>query len=80
MDPRPKIDMGHAYYGLLEQSQRYNPGQDRGTGRVLHPGAGELLPDHFLELDRNSDGVIDPFERAVSRLHIDRDLSNRHWE
>lgn len=76
MDPRPKIDMGRAHYGLLEQSQRYKPGQDRGTGRVLHPRAGELLHDHFLELDRNSDGVIDPFERAVSRLHIDRDLPN----
>lgn len=76
MDPRPKIDMGRAYYGLLEQSQRYNPGQDRGTGRVLHPQTGELLSDHFLELDRNSDGVIDPFERAVSRLHIHRDLHN----
>jgi hypothetical protein len=80
MDPRPKLDMDRAYYGLLEQSQRYNPEQDRGTGRVLNPQAGELVPDHFLELDRNSDGVIDPFERAVSRLHIDRDLPNRHWE
>ena len=69
-----------SYYGILEQPQRYDPSRDRRTGRAPNPQAGELLHDHFQELDKNHDGMIDPFERAVSRLDIDRDLSNRQWE
>lgn len=72
----PKADL--SYYGLLEQPQRYDPNRDRRTGRVLNPLTSELLYDHFPELDRNRDGVIDPLERAVGRLGMGRDLSNQH--
>jgi hypothetical protein len=37
----------------------------------------DLQADHFQELDRNQDGVLDPLERAVGRLDIERDLNNR---
>jgi hypothetical protein len=68
------------YYGLLEGPQRYDP-------RRNHPGAGvpdsnnpELTHDHFQELDKNHDGMIDPFERAFGRLDMDRDVSNHQRE
>jgi hypothetical protein len=44
---------------------------------VPNPAARELQVDHFQELDRNQDGVLDPLERTVGRLDIERDLSNR---
>lgn len=72
------MDLTH--YGILEQPGRYNLGRDPRTGRVLNPQAGELLQDHFLELDRNRDGAIDPFERALGRPDIDRDLNHRQRE
>lgn len=75
---KPKPDL--SYHGLLEQPQRYDPSRDRRAGRALNPQAGELLHDHFQELDRNHDGMIDPFERAFGRLDMDRDVSNRQWE
>jgi len=74
----PKPDL--SYHGILEQPQRYDPSRDRRAGRAPNPQAGELLHDHFQELDKNHDGRIDPFERALGRLDIDRDLSNRQWE
>ena len=69
-----------SYHGILEQPQRYNTSRDRRTARAPHPLAEELLGDHFNELDKNRDGVIDPFERILGRLHIDRDMTNRQWE
>jgi hypothetical protein len=47
---------------------------------MISPLAGELQLDHFTELDRNHDGAIDPFERALGRLDLDRDLHSRQWE
>jgi hypothetical protein len=75
---QPKPDL--SYHGILEQPQRYNPSRDRRTGRAPNPQAGEILHDHFQELDKNRDGMIDPFERAFSRLDMDRDVSNHQWE
>lgn len=76
VQPKPNL----SYHGILKQPQRYDPSRDRRTGRLPNPQAGELLHDHFQELDKNHDGLIDPFERAFGRLDIDRDLSNRQWE
>jgi hypothetical protein len=75
---QPKPDL--SYHGMLEQPQRYNPSRDRRAGRAPNPQAGEILHDHFQELDKNRDGVIDPFERAFGRLDMDRDVSNHQWE
>lgn len=75
---QPKPDF--SYHGILEQPQRYDPSRDRRAGRAPNPQAGELLHDHFQELDKNYDGMIDPFERAFGRLDIDHDLSNRQWK
>ena len=69
-----------SYHGMLEQRQRYNPSRDRRAGRAPNPQAGEILHDHFEELDKNRDGMIDPFERAFGRLDMDRDVSNHQWE
>jgi hypothetical protein len=75
---QPKPDL--SYHGILEQPQRYDPSRDRRTGRAPNPQTGEVLHDHFQELDKNHDGMIDPFERAFGRLDMDRDVSNRQWE
>ena len=75
---QPKPDL--SYHGMFEQPQRYDPSRDRRTGRALNPQASELQHDHFQELDKNYDGMIDPFERAFGRLDMDRDVSNRQWE
>lgn len=77
VESQPDIPMNLAHYGRLERPRRYDPGYDRRAGSVLNPMGRKLLYDHFLELDRNHDGLIDPFERAGSRLHIDRDLPTR---
>lgn len=66
-----------SYHGILEQPQRYDPGPGRHRGGAPNPQAGEVLHDHFQELDKNRDGLIDPFERAFGRLDMDRDLTNR---
>lgn len=73
-----KPDLSH--HGILENSRRYDPSPAQRKGAVLNPQAHDLRFDHFQELDKNQDGVIDPFERATSRLDIDRDLSNRQRE
>ena len=75
---QPKPDL--SYHGILEHPQRYDPSRDRRAGRAPNPQAGEILHDHFQELDKNRDGVIDPFERAFGRLDMDRDVSNHRWE
>lgn len=69
-----------AYHGILYRPQRYDPSRgDRRTGGAPNPHAAELVHDHFLELDRNRDGSIDPMERTLGRLDLDRDLANRRW-
>ncbi len=68
------------YHGILEQLQRYSLNRDQRKGAVPIPQAGELDYDHFQELDKNRDGVIDPLERASARLDIDWDLANRQRE
>jgi hypothetical protein len=74
----PKPDL--SYHGILEQPQRYDPRRERGRAGPPTPQAGEVLHEHFRELDQNRDGVIDPFERALGRLDMDRDLAIRQWE
>ena len=71
---QPKPDL--SYHGMLEQPQRYDPSRNRRAGRAPNPQASEILHDHFQELDKNHDGVIDPFERSLGRLDMDRDVSN----
>jgi len=75
---QPKPDL--SYHGILEHPQRYDPRLQRHKGAPHNPQASELLHDHFQELDKNHDGVLDPFERALGRLDMDRDLSNRQWD
>lgn len=72
---RPRTDLMH--HGLLEDRRRYDPRLDTRTDGVPSPQTSELVHDHFQELDRNRDGKIDPVERAVGRLDIDRDLHSR---
>ena len=67
---------GLAHHGLLEAPHRYHPSQGNRRGAVATPHPGDLVLDHFLELDKNRDGVIDPLERAVGRLDIERDMNN----
>lgn len=71
----PKPDL--SYHGILEQPQRYAPQYEHSKGGVPNPNTRVLLHDHFQELDRNRDGTIDPFERALGRLDMDHDLADR---
>jgi hypothetical protein len=66
-----------SYHGLVEESGRYNPSPVRRKGGIPNPEAEAVRHDHFQELDRNHDGLLDPFERVSGRLDIDRDLPNR---
>lgn len=75
---QPKQNL--SYYGILEPPQRYSLSREPRRGQLPTPQTGELLHDHFLELDKNHDGLVDPFERSFGRLDIDRDLSNHQWE
>ena len=72
-----QFQTGCTHHGMLEDSRRYDPTPARRHGGVPNPQAGELHYEHFQELDRNRDGVIDPFERVSGRLDIERDLANR---
>ena len=63
------------YQGLLEDPQRYDPRPNYRTAGVLNPQTPDLAHDHFQELDRNLDGKVDPFERTLRRLDMERDLS-----
>ena len=72
---QPRTDLIH--YGILEDSQRYDPRPRADSASVPSPQTPELTHDHFQELDRNQDGMIDPVERAFSRIDMDRDLHTR---
>ena len=63
-----------SYHGILERPQRYDPRRDHRKGIGLSPQIGDVLHDHFQELDRNRDGAIDPIERVTGRTNLDRDL------
>ncbi len=67
------------HHGVLEGPQRYDPRPNYRTAGVRNPGTRDLIHDHFLELDRNQDGRIDPMERVFGRLDMDRDLYGRHF-
>jgi len=69
-----------SYHGILESPRRYDPSLSQQSGAVPNPKARDLRVDHFQELDKNHDGVLDPLERATSRLDIDRDLIDRRWK
>jgi len=75
---QPRTDL--MYYGVLEDSQRYDPRPNPHTAGVPNPQTPDLTHDHFQELDRNQDGKIDPVERAFGRLDMDRDLHNRQLQ
>ena len=75
---QPRTDL--MYYGVLEDSQRYDPRPNPHTAGVPNPQTPDLIHDHFQELDRNQDGKIDPVERAFGRLDMDRDLHNRQLQ
>lgn len=64
------------YHGVLEDSQRYDPRLNSKIAGVPNPQTPELIHEHFQELDRNQDGMIDPVERAFGRLDMDRDLDS----
>ncbi|MGE5710962.1 MAG: EF-hand domain-containing protein [Nitrospira sp.] len=72
---QPRTDL--MYHGMLEDRRRYDPRLNTRTDGVPSPQTPELVYDHFQELDRNQDGKIDPAERALGRLDIDRDLHSR---
>jgi len=72
-----KPDTDLLVHGILENPQRYDPRPNHRTPVVQNPQVGELAQDHFLELDRNQDGNVDPVERAFGRLDMDRDLQHR---
>jgi hypothetical protein len=72
---QPRTDLIH--FGMLEDSQRYDPRPHNDSAAVRSPQTPELTHDHFQELDRNQDGMIDPVERAFGRIDMDRDLHSR---
>jgi len=72
-----KPDTDLLVHGILENPQRYDPRPNHRAAVVQNPQIGELTQDHFLELDRNQDGNVDPVERAFGRLDMDRDLRHR---
>ena len=72
---QPRTDL--MYYGMLEDSQRYDPRPNPRLAGVPNPQSSDLTHDHFQELDRNQDGIIDPVERAFGRIDMDRDLNTR---
>lgn len=69
---QPRTDL--IPYGMLEDSQRYDPRPRAMSGGVPSPQRLDLTHEHFQELDRNQDGKIDPVERAFGRIDMDRDL------
>jgi len=72
---QPRTDL--IPYGMLEDSQRYDPRPRASSPGVPSPQTLDLTHDHFQELDRNQDGRIDPVERAFGRIDMDRDLHTR---
>jgi hypothetical protein len=72
---QPRTDL--MYHGMLETPQRYDPRRNQLGAGVPDPHTHELTHDHFQELDRNQDGMIDPVERTFGRPDMDRDLHDR---
>lgn len=72
---KPSSD--YMIHGILENPQRYDPRPNHRAAAVQDPQRFEIAQEHFLELDRNQDGKVDPVERAFSRLDMDRDLQHR---
>jgi hypothetical protein len=75
---QPRMEL--MYYDLLEGPQRFDSRRNHLRAGIPDPHIQELTHDHFQELDKNHDGMIDPFERAVGRLDMDRDVSNHQWK
>src|SRR5262249_42678752 len=75
---QPRTDL--TYYGVLEDSQRYDPRPNSRMAGVPNPQSSDLTQEHFQELDRNQDGKIDSVERAFGRIDMDRDLHNRQLQ
>jgi hypothetical protein len=73
----PEPMPGLAHHGVLKGPHRYHLNQGDRRSIVVTPYPGNLVHDHFLELDKNQDGVIDPLERAVGRLDLERDQNIR---
>jgi hypothetical protein len=72
---QPRTDL--IPYGMLEDSQRYDPRPRAVSAGVPSPQRHDVTHEHFQELDRNQDGKIDPVERAFGRIDMDRDLHSR---
>lgn len=66
-----------AIHGLLETPQRYDPRLNHRTAGMPAIQTPDIARDHFLELDRNQDGHVDPVERTLGRLDMERDLQPR---
>lgn len=66
-----------ALRGLLESPQRYDPRLHRRAAGLPVPQRTDIVRDHFLELDRNQDGHVDPVERVFGRLDMEHDLQPR---
>jgi hypothetical protein len=62
---------------LLESPQRYDPRLHRLAAGLPAPQRTDIVRDHFLELDRNQDGHVDPVERVFGRLDMEHDLQPR---
>jgi len=71
---QPRTDL--KYQGMFEDTQRFNPRRNSRAAGVPNPQISDLAHDHFQELDRNHDGRIDPVERALGRLDMERDLDD----
>ncbi|BFU95841.1 MAG: protein of unknown function [Nitrospira sp.] len=65
------------FHGLLETPQRYDPRLNHRTARMPAIQTPDVARDHFLELDRNQDGHVDPVERTFGRLDMEHDLQPR---
>jgi len=63
-----------SFLGILEGPHRYDSRLGHRKGGRPSPQVGNVLHDQFQELDKNHDGAIDPLERAISRIDLDRDL------
>jgi len=77
LSPATKPPIGIRDHGVLMDARRYDPSPRSGKGGISNPLTEEIRHDHFQELDRNRDGVIDPLERAIGRLDIERDMSDQ---
>ncbi len=70
----------HSYLGVVRRPYRYNPHSAGHMGVPAAVHSRDLIHDHFQELDKNRDGVIDPMEHAAGRLDMDRDSPRRGWK